>query len=120
MEMQIEMKIFRLEATITIAKSKNPDLLAFGELKFFAENSNDFLFKIVGFTIRRKTFNEVPKIVVVPPAFLAGNKYKTSFFFNDLNIWKDLSSLLLKAYSAETGDAGTQDEEIVDPEDIPF
>jgi len=124
--MKIEMNIARVEATVKRVRTGNPELLAFGTLKFFTNDSSEFKFKIAGFRIVKRGYGEKQFIKAEYPAYPIGkdkegkDSYMKSFYINSIDRYREISSLFSRAYNQEVGDTEPLEDVEVHPDDIPF
>ena len=119
--MKISKQIDNILINVTPARNKIGDIFAFVDLQFIDEQDNLFIIGR-GYTIRVKTFKNLPTFTVNAPAFKSGFKYKASFIIEDKSLWMDLSKSILEEFSNQTGGVKPEDfiTEDINPDDIPL
>ena len=119
--MKIAKQIDSVLSAVTPAKKRIREIVGFAELQFIDENGN-VLIVGRGYTIKVKTFKNVPTFVVNAPAYKSGFGYKTSFIVEDKSLWMNISNAILEDFRNQTGDLKPEDyiSEDINPDDIPF
>ncbi len=119
--MKISKQIDSVLINVTPARNKIGEIVGFVELQFLDEQENVLIIGR-GYTIRVKTFNNIPTFTVNAPAYKSGFKYRISLIVEDKSLWMDITKAILKNFSEQTGGLKPEDyiPEEVDPNDIPL
>lgn len=121
MKMKISKQIDSVEIIVTPARNKIGNIVGFVELQFTDEYEKTLIIGR-GYTIRVKTFKNVPTLTVNAPAYKSGYQYRTSFIIEDKSLWQDLTKAILEDFSSQTGGLKAEDYivEDVNPDNIPL
>ncbi len=120
----MKMNIEKIDIKVTAIESEN--LVGFADA-IFLNKDEQMIFKVVGFTIKLKTFNKLkdPVLCVDPPAFRSKkgkDGYKRAFYIDDKILWRTLADSILDAFCEKTGSERKKNQlgENVSPDEIPF
>jgi len=118
MEMFFESPIIKLQIQLRLPENRADNILAFVEL-WQINDKNEVVFKQKGITVRKKMFNEIEKITVVLPGFKTKSGFQTSFIIEQKDLFRNITKMIIEAYTNAIGGAMPPDENI-DPNEIPF
>lgn len=121
MEITIATQIEKIIIHVTPAREKIGDIVGFVELQFI-DDQNNTVFITRGYTIRVKSYNNIPTFSVTAPAYGSGHKYRVSFIIENKSLWQDLVKKILDDFTNQTGGKKPEDyiSEDINPDDIPF
>lgn len=95
-------------------------ILAFCDISLISDDKQ--LFIIRGITLQHKMFNDVKKLSVSFPAYRTkGGKFYKSFLIDNKTLYQDVCNMIIDEYCKIKGiQKENTEEEVVNPEDIPF